>query len=396
VRLCVVSFKECWRDDAGRWLTSGGFPRQIAALAAVFDELSLVLVQGLPQAGGIPLPSHAEVVALRKPVGTDTRRKLSVAAHAAYYLRALARSIGEADVVHTPVPGDIPLLGMVVAAALHKRLFAIYMGSWVTNSHTTWMNRVTRGLMRRLAGGQNVMFALGPLGSQTAPAPRMHSIFDTTVSRHELTTVQPQLTRAPHAPLRLAYVGRLSPEKGLPHLLDAVSTLRADPALTALVPHVTLIGDGPQRGDLVAQAERLHCDDIVQFRGQLDRDGVIRELMRADVCVLPSLTEGFSKARLDAMVCGVPVITTGVGFGREIVGYDGERGWIVPPGDVPALAAALRRVVTAPIDWPNLRRRCRQYVEGLTLEAWADRIAELCARQWNLSIVKGKLQSRVQ
>jgi len=45
VRLCRCVFKECWRDDAGRWLTSGGFPRQIAALAAVFDELSLVLVQ---------------------------------------------------------------------------------------------------------------------------------------------------------------------------------------------------------------------------------------------------------------------------------------------------------------------------------------------------------------
>src|SRR2546430_16217231 len=107
---------------------------------------------------------------------------------------------------------------------------------------------------------------------------------------------------------------------------------------------------------------------------------------------LPSLSEGFCKARLDAMLCGVPVITTDVGFGREIVGADGERGWVVPPGDVGALVAALRRVVTTRLDWPSLRLRCRTYVEGQTLEAWGRRIAEICARQWKLSIVDGKLR----
>src|SRR2546430_12640880 len=107
---------------------------------------------------------------------------------------------------------------------------------------------------------------------------------------------------------------------------------------------------------------------------------------------LPSLSEGFCKARLDAMVCGVPVIATDVGFGREIVGSDGERGWVVPPGDVPTLVAALRRVVTEPLDWPGLRLRCRKYAEGQTLQAWACRIARLCAQQWNMSIVKGKLR----
>ena len=108
--------------------------------------------------------------------------------------------------------------------------------------------------------------------------------------------------------------------------------------------------------------------------------------------MVPSLSEGFCKARLDAMLCGVPVITTDVGFGREIVGADGERGWVVPPGDVGALVAALRRVVTTRLDWPSLRLRCRTYVEGQTLEAWGRRIAEICARQWKLSIVDGKLR----
>jgi glycosyltransferase involved in cell wall biosynthesis len=153
------------------------------------------------------------------------------------------------------------------------------------------------------------------------------------------------------------------------------------------------MGDGPQRDELVAQVKRLRCEDIIHFAGQLERGQLVQQLLGMDVCVSPSLTEGFAKARLDAMLCGVPVITTAVGFGREAVGPDGERGWVVRPGDVPALARALRRVVIEPLDWPALRRRCRTYVEAQTLEAWAGRFADISARQWNLSIVDGRLHN---
>ena len=234
------------------------------------------------------------------------------------------------------------------------------------------------------------MVALGPVGDTTIPASRMQWIFVTTISEDEVRRVQPSLGRAPHTPLQLAYVGRLSPEKGLSYLLRAVSALRADPTVTDAVPHLTLIGDGPQRAELVTEVRRLRCEDVVEFAGQLDRHALVQRLLRTDVCVLPSLSEGFCKARLDAMICGVPVVTTDVGFGRAIVGEEGERGWVVPPGDVRALVEALRRLVTERLDWPSLRLRCRTYAAGQTLEAWAHRIADLCARQWQLSIPEGR------
>lgn len=393
MRLCVVSFKECWQDDAGTWMSTGGFPAQMAALGALFDEMTLVLTRSQPLVGGIPLPRHAQVVPLRRPIGDDMRRKISVVANSIYYLTSIGRHVRSADVVHTPLPGDLPFLGMIVATALRKRLFGMYNGSWVTNSMTTVMEKVTRACMRTLAGGNKVMVALGPVGIATRPAPRMEWVFVTTITQDELTTVQPALGRPPQSPLQLGYVGRLSPEKGLTHLLEAMSALRADPTFTEPMPHLTLMGDGSQRAELLAQVQSLHCEDIVHFAGQLDRERLVRQLLRTDVCVLPSLTEGFPKARLDAMVCGVPVITSDVGFGRETVGSDGERGWVVPPGDVPALVATLRRVLTEPVDWPGLRQRCRTYVEGQTLEAWALLIAQICARQWSLSIVDGKLRS---
>ena len=393
MRLCVVSSKECWQDDTGTWMSSGGFPAQMAALGALFDELTLVIVRGRPMTGGMPLPRHAQVVPLRCPVGDDIRRKVSVAANSIHYLTSITRHVRSADVVHTPLPGDISFLGMTVATALRKRLFGMYNGSWITNPQTTVMDKVTRAWMKILAGGNNVMVAVGPAGMATTPARHMEWLFVTTIAQGELTTVQPVLGRLPHSPLQVGYVGRLSPEKGLTHLIEAMSTLRADATLTSPMPQLTLMGDGSQRSELLAQVRRLRCEDLVHFAGQLDREELVRQLLRTDVCVLPSLTEGFPKATLDAMACGVPVITTDVGFGREIVGLDGQRGWVVPPGDAPALKAALRRVLTGPVDWPRLRARCRMYVEGLTLEDWGLRIAQICARQWSLSIVDGKLQS---
>src|SRR5437016_7528754 len=145
MRLCVVSFKPCWQDDAGTWMSSGGFPAQMGASGALFDDLTLVIVRGEPQEGGIPLPRYAQVVPLRSRVGADTRRKLSVLANSSYYVTSIARYLRDADVVHTPVPGDIPFLGMIVAGSMRKRVFAMYNGSWTADSETTWMNRVTRG-----------------------------------------------------------------------------------------------------------------------------------------------------------------------------------------------------------------------------------------------------------
>src|SRR5437667_3824434 len=99
VRLCVVSFKECWQDDAGTWMSTGGFPAQMAALGALFDEMTLVLTRSQPLVGGIPLPRHAQVVPLRRPVGDDTRRKISVIANAIYYLTSITRNVRSANVV---------------------------------------------------------------------------------------------------------------------------------------------------------------------------------------------------------------------------------------------------------------------------------------------------------
>ena len=379
MRLCVASHKECWLAADGRWMSSGGFPRQMEGLASIFDSMSLVVVAGAPRAGGNPLPAAASVVALRPPSGSDGRRKASIAAHLGYYLGALADAFRKADAVHVPLPGDISLLGLFTALRLRKPLLARYGGSWAGDGETTLTNRVTRACVRRFAGGRNVMLVTGE--GAVPPAPGVSWIFSTALSEAELAAIRPATHAALRDPPRLIYAGRLSPEKGVAVLLEAMALLRRKGP--ASMPVVRICGDGPERGSLERLAAALDIAGCVTFTGQLDRGALGAAFLSADLCVQPSRTEGFSKAWLDAMAHGLPVVASDVGAARPVLGANGERGWVTAPGDAPGLARCLHEVLASgTIDWRALRARCRAYVEGRTLEAWAREIEMRCATAW--------------
>lgn len=389
LRVCAVSFKPCWQDESGRWMSFGGFPFQMTGIASLFDEMTLVIVRVPPRQGGIPLPAHARIVPLRSPRGSDLRRKFSVAARMPYYVWKIAASAWDADVVHVPLPGDVPLLGMWIALAMRKRVLARYGGSWLANSQSTFMNRVTKTFMRRFAGGRNVMLATGD--GVAAPAVGVEWVFSTAIARRELEGIMPHLDRGLSNPPRLVYAGRLSPEKGVAVLIDALGRLAREADVPQ--PLLTILGDGEERANLEARAAGAGCRDRVTFAGQVDRETLSSELAVADVCVQPSLTEGFSKAWLDAMAHGLPVLASNVGAASAVIGTRGERGWLVSPGDSDALARAIRQALVQPQEWPVLRRRCRAYVESRTLEAWAERIGATCAAQWGWSMMDGRLRA---
>lgn len=135
-------------------------------------------------------------------------------------------------------------------------------------------------------------------------------------------------TRAP----TVGIVATLRSWKGHGYLLEALAAL---PPETRGV----IVGDGPQRGALEAQARTLGLEGRVRFTGnQAD----VAPWMRAfDVFCLPSYAnEGVPQALMQAMACGLPVVTTPVGSIEEIVS-EGETGLIVPPRDAEALRTAI-------------------------------------------------------
>lgn len=118
-------------------------------------------------------------------------------------------------------------------------------------------------------------------------------------------------------------------------------------ALAHLAPHeprlkVVIVGDGPERDDLVGLAAQLGIADRVVFTG-LRRD-VPRLLAAADLGVLPSAHEGVPMSVIEQMAAGLPVVASAVGGLPDIV-HDGEEGYLVPAGDLDVLTRRLGELV---------------------------------------------------
>jgi len=178
------------------------------------------------------------------------------------------------------------------------------------------------------------------------------------------------LSREP-GPWRLLYVGQLIPLKNLDVLLRAIAVVRqmVDIELR-LVYH-----NGWLEADLRDLAEQLGIADSVTFVGRCAPAEVFEEYARTHALVLPSATEALPSVVTEALLSARPVVASAVGGIPEQVG---DAGILVPPGDVAALGAALRTLVTGYHAYLEAATaRSHQVAEEYSLHRMVDRHVKL-------------------
>lgn len=157
-----------------------------------------------------------------------------------------------------------------------------------------------------------------------------------------------------HTPV-IGTVARLCSDKDQATMLQAFAlVLKQVPAA-----RLAIVGDGPLRDDLHAEARRLGITGQVDFRGA--RDDIPALLPGFTLFTLSSITEGIPMAVLEAMACGVPIVATDVGGCRQIV-QPPECGLIVPPRDPAALANAYLELLRDPSRREKMGEAGRQRV----------------------------------
>src|SRR5207249_9674448 len=110
----------------------------------------------------------------------------------------------------------------------------------------------------------------------------------------------------------------------------------------------------PREGSIIpATIERLGLEGAVEFVGGVDHDRIVELYAEAEAAVVPSLYEGFSLPAIEAMACGVPLVSTNGGALPEVVGDHDDTALVVPPADPGALALAIGRL----LDDQGLRAR---------------------------------------
>jgi len=166
------------------------------------------------------------------------------------------------------------------------------------------------------------------------------------------------------------FVGRLAREKGVHVLLEAMAVLRREGVPLEL----TVVGDGPERAALKAQARALGLS--VTFTGFVAPELVANHLRDKQVFVLPTLEEEIGLGVGEALVHGVPVVATRCGGIPDFLA-DPEAGILVGPADAVALAGAMREVVTHERFLSAAWRAGRMLAERLSPEGVAARFEEL-------------------
>ena len=162
----------------------------------------------------------------------------------------------------------------------------------------------------------------------------------------------------------LLYLGRLSVEKGVDLLLQALSGIE-------LRGRIVIAGDGPEGSRLRAEAERNA--QPVEFVGRVDRNQVRDLLCRSRLLVVPSRSEPQGVVVLEALASGTPVIGSNVGGIPEMI-RDGENGWLFRSHSSDDLRRAIVKAFQEPEKLHDMRTRARQSVQGFSLDELGDSI----------------------
>jgi glycosyltransferase involved in cell wall biosynthesis len=179
----------------------------------------------------------------------------------------------------------------------------------------------------------NSSAAKSELEREGVPAGRIHVIPNGVLPAGNVRETRPVRT--------ILTVANLRREKAHEILLQSAALLAAShPDLRYLV-----AGDGPRAAELGALARALRIEDRVEFLGHVD--DVPALLARADVFALPSRSEAFPNAAMEAMAAGLPVVASAVGGLLDLIDH-GRTGLLVPVDDAGALAAAIERLALAP------------------------------------------------
>jgi Glycosyl transferases group 1 len=381
MRLAVLSHKICWlsENSPSGYATDGGFPFQMRAISELFDETRLLLptVTRNYVAGELPLAGRAlSVVPLPTPRGKGFARKVQFPFWLVQSLATILREIRRADAVHAPIPGDVGTIGLLFALFMRKPLLVRHCGNW--SARRTAAEYFWRWILERAAGGRTVVLATG--GAATAPSvrnPNVRWIFSTSLRESELNVCAAARTRFVPTGPRLIIAARQERAKGTGAVIQSL------PLLEVEYPEISLdvVGDGDALPEFRTMAKHCGVAHRVRFHGKVDHARVMSLLGTADIFCFPTTSsEGFPKAVLEALACGLPVVTTRVSVLGELIGAGG--GILLDHATPMAVADGVRWCLADEGRYRMLSFAAIRTASGYSLERWRDTIASLLIPRW--------------
>ncbi len=342
----------------------GGLERVVQHLSAQLGQRHDVrVVTTVLGADGAPRGGREGLVRVRRHRAVELAHTAIAPGLPVSLLRAPRRAVLHLHCAHALLPELVALL-----AALRRQPFLLHFHLDVDASGRlggllpAYKKHVFGRAMRAAAGVIVLTRAQADFVRETyrVPAARIFTVPNGVGDEYFMPV---RTAERPAGPLRLLFVGRLSPQKNVGRLLEAVA-LAGEPV------RLRVVGDGESRGALEAQAERLGLGDRVEFSGGLLDADLVGAYAAADALVLPSDKEGMPLVALEAMAAALPVLATRVPGNTELL--DGV-GLLADP-EPAALAAAIDRLAADPALRLRLSRAGSAAASGYSWEAVARRV----------------------
>lgn len=179
------------------------------------------------------------------------------------------------------------------------------------------------------------------------------SVIDNGVDEEFLSI--PRVSGGETSLLKLVTVGNLTTNKGIDQLLRALQLLAGERL------RLQVVGNGPERENLLQLTTSLNLQNSVEFVGAVPPDDMVGVMSRADVFVLSSHSEGRPNAMLEAMAAALPVIATDIPGIREVI-TTRNNGLLFPDGDYHALAACIKDLARNTTLRNELGTAARQFI----------------------------------
>jgi glycosyltransferase involved in cell wall biosynthesis len=292
----------------------------------------------------------------------------------------LSRTFARADAIHVRCPGNLGLLGVLLAPLFSRRLVAKYAGQWDGYAGEPWVSRLERYLLRSWWWrGPVTVYGVWPDQPEHV-VPFFTSMMTSRQVDHAAVVAAGKRIGSP---LRVLYSGMLERRKRVHALVAAVKMARD----AGLPLEVAIVGDGPEREALHRQAAQAGVDDVVRFAGALPFERAIEWYEWADCLVLPSRhSEGWPKVIAEAMTYGVVCMAVAHGQVPAMLEHGGI---VLRHGTAAEIAGTLKTIALDPEQARVYGDRASRWARQHSLEGLRAALGALLTTWWQLPVSAG-------
>ncbi len=357
----------------------GPYAREIDVWADLFHEVRIAapVRQEAPPGDCLAFERPNIVAVPQLETGGDTfREKAAQMLSLPVHCWRLARAMADVDAIHVRCPGNLGLLGAVLAPLFSEKIVAKYAGQWHAGGFIAATYRLQRWILCSRWWRRGIVTVYGQWPGQPAQVVPFFTSMMTgeQVARSQRMAAAKRL----QCPAQILYSGRLVPGKGLDVLLEAVQMAWQRGIDTRLA----IVGDGPERPRLERLAITLGIEQRVHFEGAVPFGAMMNWYEKSHILVLASQSEGWPKAITEAMCHGVVCVGSTEGLLPWMLQ---DRGLTVRAGNAAQLAEALSALIADPLLYLKLSRNAAQWAQGYSLEGLREALRSLLAERWNLS-----------